>query len=71
MTQINSSSGSETSSDSSSETDDSSSESFANALPAPLYTEQVPDGVAFFVLNKSRIMHKAKLGAGAATCRLQ
>jgi len=70
LIQIDSSSGSDSSSSSSDDSDDSSSEHFANALPAPVFTETVPEGFNFFVHTKSKIMHRAKSGADKATCKV-
>lgn len=69
LIEIDSSSGSESTSDSS-EDEDSSSEHFANAMPAPVFSETVPEGFAFYVHKKSKIMHRAKLHAVTTVCKI-
>ena len=68
LIEIDSSSGSDSDSDSSS-SDDSSSGHFQNALPAPMYTEYIPEDQWYFVHKKSKIMHKAKAGADVSACK--
>ena len=69
LIEIDSSSGSDSDSDSSSSEDESSSEHFNNALPKPVYTEHVPEGLDFVVHKKSKILHKRKSGSETTICK--
>ena len=69
LIEIDSSSGSDSNSDSSSSEDESSSEHFNNALPKPVYTELVPEGMDFVVHKKSKILHKCKSGSESTICK--
>ena len=69
LIEIDSSSGSDSNSDSGSSEDESSSEHFNNALPKPVYTEHVPEGLDFVVHKKSKILHKRKSGSETTICK--
>ena len=69
LIEIDSSSGSDSNSDSSSSEDESSSEHFSNALPKPVYTEHVPEGMDFVVHKKSKILHKCQSGSETTICK--
>ena len=69
LIEIDSSSGSDSSTHSSSDSDDSSSDHFRSAVPRPAYTEHVPEGLCFHVHRKSKILHKAKVGHQNTMCK--
>lgn len=70
LIQIDSSSGSDSTSDSS-ESDSSSDEHFTSAIVQPAYTEHVPPGNDYVVRKKSKIMHSAQVGSNLTKCKTQ